>query len=302
MTATTTTTSIEPYHCETCGRRIEDPTTAFFVWYAHHGSVSTPTHPGMSFPSGGTIPTPQDTRLALKTTAELGWHDCGFTRDGGFDTAEVISFLDQVFGDVSSGLISLTAITHAGLTWSKSFQWIRHPDSGAAARAAQWDAQGPQGIFFRCTMLRPQRVRSGRGTERDSHALSFLWADLDYGTVGHKPPKSGLPLPPDEEAARKIIGGMPPPTLIIHSGGGLYPIWQFENPVYITDDNRAEIKSRSETWQKIIEANAAELKWRYDPSVGNLDRLLRLPGSINRKADQERPCRVIEFSGETVTW
>jgi len=95
---------------------------------------------------------------------------------------------------------------------------------------------------------------------------------------------------------------MPTPTLIIHSGGGLYPIWCFEKPVYITDDNRAEIKARSETWQKIIQAKAAELGWRYDAGVGNLDRLLRLPGSINRKAGLERPCMVIEQTGEVFSW
>jgi len=116
-----------------------------------------------------------------------------------FDSAETISFLDQVFGDVSSGLIGITAITHTGRTRSESFQWIRHPDSGAVARAAEWNAQHPLGIYFRCTMLPPQGVKRGRGGEQDSHALSFLWADLDYGTVGHKPPKGGLPLPPDEE-------------------------------------------------------------------------------------------------------
>jgi hypothetical protein len=87
-----------------------------------------------------------------------------------FDTAEAVSFLDQVFGDVSSGLISITAITHAGRTRSDSFQWIRF----AAARAAEWDIGLPQGIYFRCTMLPPQGVKGGRGTEQDSHALNFF--------------------------------------------------------------------------------------------------------------------------------
>ena len=215
-----------------------------------------------------------------------------------FDTAEAISFLDQIFGDVSSGLIIITAITHTGRTRSESFQWIR----SAAARAAEWDEGLPQGIYFRCTMLPPQGVKGGRGTERDSHALSFFWADLDYGFVGHKPPQGGLPLPPDEEAARKIIADMPTPTLMIHSGGGLYPIWQFEHPVYITDDNRAEVKTRSENWQKIIAIRAAELGWYYGSGVGDLARILRLPGSVNRKAGLERPCMVIEQTGEVFSW
>jgi AAA domain len=197
-----------------------------------------------------------------------------------FDTAETISFLDQIFGDVNSGLISITAITHAGRTRSESFQWIRF----AAARAAEWDTQRPQGIYFRCTMLPPDGIKGGRGTEQDSHALSFLWADLDYGSVGHKPPRDGLPLPPDEEAARKIITDLPPPTLLVHSGGGLYPIWQLDRPVFITEENFAKVKARSEQWQKIIQAKAERLGWAYGSGVGDLARILRLPGSINRKA------------------
>jgi putative DNA primase/helicase len=213
-----------------------------------------------------------------------------------FDTAETISFLDQIFGDVNSGLLSITAITHTGRTRSESFQWIRF----AAARAAEWDVDLPQGIYFRCTMLPPEGIKGGRGTERDSHALSFFWADLDYGDVGHKPPQGGWPLPPDEEAARKIIADMP--TLIVHSGGGLYPIWQFEQPVFISDDNRAEVKARSENWQKIIAIRATELGWYYGAGVGDLARILRLPGSVNRKAGLERPCMVIEQTGEVFSW
>ena len=147
------------------------------------------------------------------------------------------------------------------------------------------------------------RCQQGRrGNEKDSHALSFLWADLDYGTEGHKQSAKNLPLPPDEEAARKIIADMPQPTLIIHSGGGLYPIWQFDKPVYITDENRAEVAARSEMWQKIIEAQAAKLKWHYGSGVGDLPRILRLPGSINRKTMNERPCRVIEQGGGVIPW
>jgi hypothetical protein len=125
---------------------------------------------------------------------------------------------------------------------------------------------------------------------------------VDYGGIGHKAPKGGLPLPPTEEAARKIIANLPTPTLLIHSGGGLYPIWKFEKPVYITADNRAEAKARSAQWQKIIEAEAKRYGWHYGSGVGDLARVLRLPGSINRKTDHERPCRILEQTGQVYPW
>jgi hypothetical protein len=151
-------------------------------------------------------------------------------------------------------------------------------------------------------MLLPEGVENGRGGADDSHALAFLWADLDFGTVGHKPPPGAL-LPPDEEAARKIIADLPTPSLIINSGGGLYPIWQFKQPVYLTDTRRSEAKARSQDWQNMIKVKAERLGWHYGAGVGNLDRLLRLPGTVNRKVPGlERPCRVIEHSGEVLTW
>jgi hypothetical protein len=99
---------------------------------------------------------------------------------------------------------------------SQHFQWLRF----AAAWADQQDQAKPAAIYFRTTMLPPDFNKPGRGGADDAHALAFLWADLDYGTVGHKPPP-GATLPPDEESARKIIADLRTPFLIIHSGGGL---------------------------------------------------------------------------------
>jgi hypothetical protein len=101
---------------------------------------------------------------------------------------------------------------------------------------------------------------------------------------------------------KRLWSGRPAPTLLIHSGGGLYPIWQFEKPVCITDANRAEAKARSAQWQKIIKAEGKRLGWHYGSGVGDLARVLRLPGSINRKTDHERPCRVIEQTGRVYPW
>jgi hypothetical protein len=36
------------------------------IRYAVYGTRSTGKHPGMTFPSGGTIPTPEDTRWAIE--------------------------------------------------------------------------------------------------------------------------------------------------------------------------------------------------------------------------------------------
>jgi hypothetical protein len=217
-----------------------------------------------------------------------------------FDAAHAVYFLDAVFGDVNVGRIGLCHTTPRGGMGHDKFQWIR----SAVARAQQWDIAQPVGIYFRVTALPVDGMQGKRGTTDDSIAVPFLWADVDYGTVGHKPAPGGLPLPPDEEAARKIITGLPTPSLIVHSGGGLYPIWRYQQPIYLTTTAmRAEAKTRSQDWQNMIGIKAEQLGWHYGTGVGDLARVLRLPGSINRKVpDLERPCRVIETSGEVLTW
>jgi hypothetical protein len=217
-----------------------------------------------------------------------------------FDAAHAVHFLDAVFGDVNSGRFSIIYPTPQGRWRSEHFQWLRF----AAARATEWNKQRPTGIYFRTTMLPPAYNKTGRGGAGDSHVLAFLWSDVDYGTIGHKPPP-GETLPPDEEAARKVISKLPTPFLIINSGGGLYPIWMYRQPIYLTTEaKRAEAKVRSQRWQNLIAAKAAELGWHYGSGVGDLARVLRLPGSVNRKVPQlERPCRVIAVSGDVLpTW
>jgi hypothetical protein len=155
-----------------------------------------------------------------KETASTDIAAASVTQTAAFDAAHAVHFLDAVFGDVNSGRLGLSVMKPNG-RWGQSqhFQWLRF----AAAWADQQDQAKPAAIYFRATMLPPEGIKSGRGGEADSHALAFLWGDVDYGTVGHKPPPGGLPLPPDEEAARKVITRLPTPSLIINSGGGLYP-------------------------------------------------------------------------------
>jgi hypothetical protein len=236
-----------------------------------------------------------------KETASTDIAAASVTQTAAFDAAHAVHFLDAVFGDVNSGRLGISVMKPDG-QWGQSqhFQWLRF----AAAWADKQDHAKPAAIYFRTTLLSPDFSKTGRGGEADSHALAFLWGDVDYGTVGHKPPLSGLPLPPDEEAAHKIITKLPTPFLIINSGGGLYPIWTYRQPIYLTEAKRAEAKTRSLRWQNLIAAKAGELGWHYGSGVGDLARVLRLPGSVNRKVPEiERPCRVIAVSGEVLpTW
>jgi len=171
----------------------------------------------------------------------------------------------------------------------------------------------PAGIYFRVCTLSRDPGPGKRGGADLSHAFPGFWADVDYGTVGHALTvctpdcqethrHQWYPLPPDMEEARRIIGesGLPEPTITIASGGGLYPLWLFDEPVIITDANRADIADLSARWQAIIKTAANRLGYEYG-DVGDLARVLRIPGTINRKAGRERMCSTAEYNGTAYT-
>lgn len=62
-----------------------------------------------------------------------------------------------------------------------------------------------------------------------------------------------------------------------------------------------KIIDAAEQWQKLT-AKASERHGYFYGQQKDLSRVLRLPGSINRKAGLERPCRVIEASGVLHPW
>src|SRR5690606_7278002 len=109
-----------------------------------------------------------------------------------------------------------------------------------------------------------------------------------------------LPLPPDTVTAQQIVtaAGLLEPTMWIHSGVGLYPLWLLDSPHTIGDD-LDDIATLTARWQHAIAAGAETLGYHYGTAVGDLARVLRVPGTTNRKAGLVRPCRILEASGAT---
>jgi hypothetical protein len=170
--------------------------------------------------------------------------------------------------------------------------------SAAVEHIARTDQQHrPKGIYAQVTTLR-EMPADGRGGEELAYGLRGLWSDLDFGTVGHKVGPGRLPLPPDEDAVLRVVSesGLPEPTGLVWSGYGAYAWWWLPEPHLIGED-RAEIKQMSEDWQTILAAAAYRNGWSHDTGVADLARILRIPGTVNRKAGQERLAVVGESTG-----
>ena len=128
------------------------------------------------------------------------------------------------------------------------------------------------GIYFGVN----PRPTSEKKTEKDIKTSICLFVDIDVG-----PDK---PLKSQEEALSFIRGFQPKPDKIVDSGNGVHCYWYLEKPVPITSDKqRVEIKA---ILSGLIQRTHA------DKSGSSLERVMRLPGTINFK--NGRRCRVLE--------
>lgn len=170
-------------------------------------------------------------------------------------------------------------------------------------RAVTWamdqDRAGVEGIYCRVTTVTSRFPAGSRGSARDSRALFGMWSDIDYGNDLHK----ATDLPADADEARDIprFAKLPDATRVEHSGGGLYAWWEFERPLVIGEDIDFDAATElAGDWQNILLAGAKEMGFGYGTGVRDLARVLRLPGTVNRKPGrQPAMCRVIENDGTT---
>jgi hypothetical protein len=172
-------------------------------------------------------------------------------------------------------------------------EWVEQ----AAGYVAQMEQRRSQGTYLRCTSLR--RVPDKRGSAADSLTLPCLWADLDIAGPRH----AAQQLPPDEASARKVVdsSGLPEPTAWVRTGGGL-SAWWLLNPVHTIGDDLDHIKDLSVRWQDTLAYAAGRLGWHHDTAVKDLARIMRIPGTINRKPNVEPvPCELLEATGATYT-
>ncbi|MEU0809540.1 hypothetical protein [Streptomyces sp. NPDC005970] len=149
------------------------------------------------------------------------------------------------------------------------------------------DGRSAKGIYAQVTTLRANPDK-GRGGKELAHALTFLWADGDYGTTGHKPGLDDMPHPVDADHVREIVtaSGLPEPSGWWHSGGGYNPIWVLTEPYIIgNDEDRAAVEQFTMGLQAVLGASAYSHGCSWDTQIGNLDRLMRIPGTVNRKAE-----------------
>ncbi|MFL6546810.1 MAG: hypothetical protein ACJ8LM_16730, partial [Candidatus Udaeobacter sp.] len=124
-----------------------------------------------------------------------------------------------------------------------------------------------------------------RVSANDAAGMPALWIDLDVAGEGHK--KQNLPATIDE-ASEFLIAVAPKPTILVNSGHGLQAWWLFPEPwIFESGADRERAEKLALRWNNYIRETASKQHgWSID-AVHDLARVMRIPGTWNRKENSE---------------
>lgn len=218
------------------------------------------------------------------------------------------AFMHALFGAVAedSGLVTpLWTLQNKRSHWHPA-----HDVDGLAATAATAAADNRDVyVSVSASSRLPNESRRGatRITADNSAGIVGLWADIDIADPDvHKK----WNLPPDEKSARLILERMGlTPSVVVNSGHGLQAWWLLhEFEVFDNDDDRRRAATIAERWNRTMAVHAAKgpdggdgsERWTVDMTF-DLSRVMRIPGTLNRKGDPVVPVQLLELNPDRYT-
>jgi hypothetical protein len=131
-------------------------------------------------------------------------------------------------------------------------------------------------FYFSPSVIKPGCDQTRKDDMRES---VFLWADLD--------PRIGQPLDAERAAMLAMLTDdlpleVPPPTFIVDSGRGFWGYWRLETPhKFDGPDGDA-----TRVFEAVLRGLGQAFAPYGDRSVFNINRLTRLPGTVNNKTGE----------------
>lgn len=175
----------------------------------------------------------------------------------------------------------LTGVTGPDGKLSEQRHWNGLKTHQEIVDLVQRQSQLPLNVFY--------ATGSYAGKNRqDPIAKRALWLDLDSKDFNGSIP----------DALRELVSfvkavGLPPPNLFVHSGRGVHVYWCLDRDVPVAE------------WlpvAKALKAKCHEVGFNADPtSTADPARILRCPGTLNRKGSEPIPCRVLSDNRQTVS-
>lgn len=141
-------------------------------------------------------------------------------------------------------------------------------DAAIDARSFITKWNGKRNIYFSVNPVRTALTKKAK--KSDIEAVTYLHIDID--------PRPGEDLQSEQARIRvqltdQIPAAVPPPTVVISSGGGYQAFWKLKDPIPL--DGTKESVALAESWNRQLEHVFGA------DSCHNVDRIMRLPGTVN---------------------
>lgn len=149
------------------------------------------------------------------------------------------------------------------------------PRDTAAAKLWMEQFGAEHNLYFH---VNPVRAPLSKKAERaDIASLSWLHVDVD--------PRAGEPIEEEQTRILRLFSedlprGIPKPTVVVFSGGGFQGFWRLREPMRLDGDEEACERAK-------LYNLAIELAFKAD-ACHNVDRIMRLPGSLNRPNERKK--------------
>jgi len=192
-------------------------------------------------------------------------------------------WLEHLYGHAEHGWLTLFSLDRT--TGQRHTDWANVNDLDTLTAAAA--QREPTSCVWFGVATRKERLANGqRGGATDCAAIPGFWVDIDIEGPGHK---GGHQLAADRPAAHALVASFPlPPTVVIDTGGGLQPWWFFPELEELNDRTLALLASFGATWNRIGTERGIHVDSVFEPA-----RVMRLPGTTNRKDGLARPVKIL---------
>lgn len=198
---------------------------------------------------------------------------------------ESLDFLDALFSETDKHFLIWTLPD--GMSY-----WFT--DTKDAVRKIDELVEKKRDVYVGCGLSPRAMGSKNRCPAAEIAGIVGVWADVDVADVVHTKKN----LPPDEESALALINGMGlEPSIIVSSGHGYHAWWLFKEPwLFDSGEDREKAQALVTSWGYTLMSRAKEKGWTID-SAFDLARILRVPGTLNRKSDLDiRPVTILSQS------
>lgn len=189
-------------------------------------------------------------------------------------------FLVALFGEVSGGNVVLSIIDSNG-DWGDSVESVSltEPDTLRTLAKSAIEMSETSDVYVSTSVVSGEK-RGGR----DVLSTPAVWTEFDFAESSEK--KDYVPWEGPAEVEKFLAERIPlPPSIIVSSGNGWHCYWLFDEPLrWWGDEEEARSEAVLTRWEQWLHAEAEAVGHGLD-TVVDLGRVLRIPGTFNRKGE-----------------